>query len=46
MRLLYNVYDITMSIRPGSNNEVGLRLGSCKYGYLGEFCPGGNSSAW
>jgi hypothetical protein len=31
---------------PGRGNELGLRLGSCKYGYLGEFCTGGNESAW
>ena len=40
-RLLYNAFDITSLLQPGKDNAVGLRLGQCKYGYLGEFCVGG-----
>ncbi len=43
-RLLYNAYDIASSLIVGLN-EIGIRMGSCKYGYLSEFCPGGNSAA-
>jgi alpha-L-rhamnosidase len=39
-RLLYNAYDVAALLVPGEN-VVGLRLGSCKYGYLGEFCTDG-----
>lgn len=45
-RLLYNAYDVATLLFPGAVNEVGLRLGSCKFGYLGEFCSGGNASLW
>ena len=39
-RVLYNAYDVAALLLPGEN-VVGLRLGNCKYGYLGEFCVGG-----
>jgi alpha-L-rhamnosidase len=39
-RVLYNAYDILPYLTPGTN-VVGLRLGSGKYGYLGEFCTEG-----
>lgn len=44
-RLLYNAYDVTAFITSNATNVVGLRVGSCKYGYLGEFCTG-NASTW
>lgn len=39
-RVLYNAFDVLPYLLPG-NNVVGLRLGSGKYGYLGEFCVDG-----
>jgi alpha-L-rhamnosidase len=39
-RVLYNAYDVAGLLLPGEN-VVGLRLGNCKYGYLGEFCTQG-----
>jgi alpha-L-rhamnosidase len=43
-RLLYNVYDLAGILSAGATNQIGLRLGSCKYGYLSEFCPNGNAT--
>ena len=40
-RILYNAYDVAQLLVPGAVNVVGLRLGSGKYGYLGEFCTTG-----
>jgi len=40
-RVLYNTYDITNLLVSNNNlNVLGFRIGSCKYGYLGEFCTG------
>ncbi len=43
-RLLYNAFDVTPLLQPGGENVVGIRLGQCKYGYLGEFCVGGEAA--
>ena len=43
-RVLYQSWDVASALIPGAPNVVGLRLGSGKYGYLGEFCVG-NASA-
>lgn len=46
-RVLYNTWDITSLINipisgsGSAENVFGLRIGSCKYGYLGEFCVDG-----
>lgn len=39
-RVLYNAYDIGTALIPNGENVIGIRIGSCKYGYLGEFCTG------
>lgn len=50
-RLLYNAFDVAHKLAgSGATNVFGIRLGSCKYGYLGEFAteptpytPGGKA---
>ena len=39
-RVLYNAYNVAPLLTAGEN-VLGLRLGMCKWGYLGEFCTAG-----
>ena len=44
VRMLYRAYDVSALLKPGAPNAVGLRLGMCKYGYLGGFCDGAHGA--
>jgi alpha-L-rhamnosidase len=44
-RVLYDAYDVSAAVSAGAGNAVGVRLGSCKYGYLGEYCTADNATA-
>ena len=44
VRMLYRAYDIKPFLQGGGANAAGLRLGMCKYGYLGGFCDGAHGA--
>jgi len=50
-RLLYQAWDVAHALAPvGAPNAIGIQLGQCKYGYLGEYisnssCPPAAGSA-
>jgi alpha-L-rhamnosidase len=40
VRSLYDTYDIASLLVPSGDNAVGIRIGSCKFGYIGNYCEG------
>ena len=42
--MLYRAYDVKSLLHSGAANALGLRMGMCKYGYLGGFCDGAHAS--
>ena len=40
-RLLYVTHDVGQLLRRGERNVVGVRLGSCKYGWMHTYCAAG-----
>lgn len=40
VRVPYDSYDVLPLVAAGGENVLGLRLGTCKYGYLGSYCNG------
>jgi hypothetical protein len=41
-RLLYNEHDVTSLLVDGPTNVIGVRLGTCKYGWMNTYCAEGS----